>query len=603
MWRSTHGPETERRPAEPEAQVGAAADGGSCALRGVPRRNSDTAVPGVRLDGQRAGPAAHGVSCAQRQPPRWGSEPAAAGTRQERSGAEREPAESESAVAETQLERPGEPAGHEPAAAGAQQERPGAEREPAESESALAETPLERPGEPAEREPAAAGTQQERSGAGREPAGSESVVVVAETQPGRPGEPAVREPAAAGARQGRSGAEREPAESESAAAETQLEQPEEPAGREAGSRAPRRMPRQDSGRAAAGARLRGRPGGAQATRAGHRVRSEGHGCDGGSCPERGARLGTRPRSCVSRRWQCGWSRGQPGWLGHRTGHAGEHSGEWLAMAGAAGGYGGTCRWQRAPAAWRTSSFRGSAAAGAWRAQHPEAGGGSEVHLDGELWPWFGCRVAAGWVRARLGFGDSEVHPEGELWPWFGCRVAEGWVRARLGCGDLEEKNRPGGTVRSAPRGPISVGAGRERPGDGDGSGVPRGEGAGDWRDAGARGPAGWFGAGWLGEKVGVYRGGDCGGVGGGDVGELCSDVGNVERSRDIVDAEQCGLVRREWIDVQWMAPECWCRPATERYGVAALVASAKAMVIEATSVVLMVDSGVLVMGSESEWKG
>ena len=43
--------------------------------------------------------------------------------------------------------------------------------------------------------------------------------------------------------------------------------------------------------------------------------------------------------------------------------------------------------------------------------------------------------------------------------------------------------------------------------------------------------------------------------------------------------------------------------ATERYGVAALVASAKVMAIEAISVVLMVDSGVLVMVSESEWKG
>ena len=65
-----------------------------------------------------------------------------------------------------------------------------------------------------------------------------------------------------------------------------------------------------------------------------------------------------------------------------------------------------------------------------------------MHHEGELWPWFGCRVAAGWVRARLGIMDSEVHPEGKLLPWRGCRVAEGWVRARLGFWDLEGKTGP-----------------------------------------------------------------------------------------------------------------------------------------------------------------
>ena len=62
-----------------------------------------------------------------------------------------------------------------------------------------------------------------------------------------------------------------------------------------------------------------------------------------------------------------------------------------------------------------------------------------MHPEGELCPWFGRRVAAGWVRARLGCVGSEVHPEGELWPWRGSMVAEGWERARLGFGDLEGK--------------------------------------------------------------------------------------------------------------------------------------------------------------------
>ena len=62
-------------------------------------------------------------------------------------------------------------------------------------------------------------------------------------------------------------------------------------------------------------------------------------------------------------------------------------------------------------------------------------------------------MAEGWVRARLGFRDSEVHPEGELWPWFGCRVAEGWVRARLGFGNLEGKTGPVALYGWPPGGP------------------------------------------------------------------------------------------------------------------------------------------------------
>ena len=87
------------------------------------------------------------------------------------------------------------------------------------------------------------------------------------------------------------------------------------------------------------------------------------------------------------------------------------------------------------------------------------------------------------------------------------------------------------------------------------------------------------------------------------MGELCSDVGDVERLRDIVTPSECrtgqARVDRRAVDGTGVLVQA----ATERYGVAALVASAKVMVIEATSVVLMVDSGVLVMGSESEWKG
>ena len=92
--RPTRGPEAERKPAEPEARVEAAADGGSCSLRRVPRRNSEAAVLGVRLEGQRAGPAAHGGSRTPRWVPRWSSEPAVVGVRVGQRGAERELADS-----------------------------------------------------------------------------------------------------------------------------------------------------------------------------------------------------------------------------------------------------------------------------------------------------------------------------------------------------------------------------------------------------------------------------------------------------------------------------------------------------------------------------
>ena len=71
------------------------------------------------------------------------------------------------------------------------------------------------------------------------------------------------------------------------------------------------------------------------TRAGRRVRSEGHGCDGGCDVLSGAPGWVHVREAACRgagTVAVSWSLGQPGWLGRRRGTQG-HSGEWLAWRG------------------------------------------------------------------------------------------------------------------------------------------------------------------------------------------------------------------------------------------------------------------------------